>query len=85
MKMGILFVTEGEFVAVVGTSGFLWLAMIMITSLQVAFSILKLSFRICAPFFSNLAFSRLSMIISTMWKAADQLAAALSRSWSDLL
>ena len=44
MKMGILFVTEGKFVAVVGTRGFLWLAMIMITSLQVAFSILKLSF-----------------------------------------
>ena len=56
MKMAILFVTEGEFVAVVGTRGFLWLAMNVITSLQVAFSILKLSFRLRAPFFLQSCF-----------------------------
>ena len=56
MKMGILFVTKGEFVAVVGTRGFLWLAMNMITSLQVAFSDLKLSFGSGAPFFLQSCF-----------------------------
>ena len=57
MKMEILLVTEGEFVAVFGTHGFLWLAMNMITSLEVAFSILKLSFGLHAPFFSPILLS----------------------------
>ena len=57
LKIGILFVTEGEFAAVVGTGGFLWLAMNAIVSLQVAFSVFKLSVGFRAPFFSPIPLS----------------------------